>query len=516
MIPSLPPLFRFGRGRSLLGCFSGTLLFDSGEADNTFFFRCQDRYLVYGALSRIRPLLFVTGGHMERYAALLDCLMARIGTVSQRTGVPLPARISPFYVPLEADTLTVAEAGWFFEQETPGGYSLVFNQISPTCAGIFRQLREIQRSRGSALLTADELTVLSRGGSLALRWHDKAEYVELAASSPGGLPPHVPTRVLDPAEFLTLKGWEDLQALFGSREAGAVADSFYVKSSLDSGGNVAAKLTREDFSEALPALRREIENQVLCESASEAESLRQLRRDVELAPSLRASFWTDARLLSYVRRQRERRKRAKVLVQPFVEAPEAASVQGIGVTGTASQGPLFAAGQLYRDGERRHFLGSYVHDGVSSSILTPEFDVQMRRLCSLFAHAGYRGPLSFDARLGTDGRWVLLYDCNPRLTAVYPALAVFQYLRRIGWRCDSVISLGYRGEWNRRPLEDWLDQLETAGLLYGMRRNRGVLPLPSLARDNGCDLVALNLPPEELNDLLAMPCLCAGHLQSVY
>jgi hypothetical protein len=58
--------------------------------------------------------------------------------------------------------------------------------------------------------------------------------------------------------------------------------------------------------------------------------------------------------------------------------------------------------------------------------------------------------------------------------------------------------------------------LETAGLLYGMRRNRGVLPLPSLARDNGCDLVALNLPPEELNDLLSMPCLGGGHLQSVY
>jgi hypothetical protein len=43
-----------------------------------------------------------------------------------------------------------------------------------------------------------------------------------------------------------------------------------------------------------------------------------------------------------------------------------------------------------------------------------------------------------------------------------------------------------------------MDRLHAAGLLYTRSTPRGALPLPNLARDRGCDLVLVNMPPPEM------------------
>ena len=73
------PFFRFGARPGAtggatrpLGIVSGGLLLDSGEADPTFVYRCQDRYLAYTSLLGLRTVFFVRDdAHAAHYAALI-------------------------------------------------------------------------------------------------------------------------------------------------------------------------------------------------------------------------------------------------------------------------------------------------------------------------------------------------------------------------------------------------------------------------------------------------------------
>jgi hypothetical protein len=140
---------------------------------------------------------------------------------------------------------------------------------------------------------------------------------------------------------------------------------------------------------------------------------------------------------------------------------------------------------------------------LARSVLQQPFAGQMQRLCDLFAHQGWRGPLSFDARLNGEGVYELIYDCNPRLTAVFPSLAVRAGLRRQGLEAKEVLGLGYRGEFVWKDLPGRLKELASRELLYTRERQRGAVVLPNLSRRSGFDVSLVNVSVAEARHMLA-------------
>jgi hypothetical protein len=167
---------------------------------------------------------------------------------------------------------------------------------------------------------------------------------------------------------------------------------------------------------------------------------------------------------------------------------------------------------MYRDRPRHHFCGSYIDD----QSVNEQMAAQVRQLCLLLAQEGYRGPVNFDARRNALGDWVFLYDCNPRLSAVYPGLAVRKFFRSLHWEIRNLANFGYRGEFGTRDLERILTDLDCAKLLLKDGGPSGILPLPNLCRAHGLDLVAVNIPYRELRVFAARCCAASGIEFRVY
>jgi hypothetical protein len=514
-----PPFFRFGRTASPhaappLGLIGGGLIMDSGEAERTFIFRCQDRYLIYNGLCGLRSVLFVAdGAHLAAYRRLIDALSNRLRVVREFTDLPLDEVPAPLFVPCDIDRLSLDEQPWFREElKRPVIASslkhglLLLNQVSPSCATLLSQFKGLA-GRCGLELPIDEAE-LRRLGELALRFHNKARYLDLVRANPEGLPPHAPTALLSAEEFLRLKSWRELIELYTERAGDEAPPRLYVKSAQDSGGNVAALLSAETFEERGATLKREVEQSILWRQVDERESLRSLREEVELAPTLRPLRLTDEQLTAYRNLQKECRVDIGLLVQREIAPPEGArpAFDSVGLTYDIRSPDdcrlTTAAAQLYADADRRHFIGSYISDGFNDEVMTPLFREQMRRLCELFAGQGYRGPINFDARLGPAGEYVLIYDCNPRLSAVYPPLAVQALLRERGLKADSIVSLGYRGEFVYADLKRVLARLASAGQLYTAGRQKGIILLPNLCRDNGFDALLVNMSRAEAGEVV--------------
>jgi hypothetical protein len=322
------------------------------------------------------------------------------------------------------------------------------------------------------------------------------------------LPPHVLTAVISPQDFLALDSWESLVKLYMSGTGDVRPQSLFVKSALDSGGNVAARLCADNFATRAEAMKRELERHVLWQGVDECESLESLRQEVLLAPSLRPMALSDARLSDYRRLQRARRKGIALLVQNAVAGPENSryAFHSIGITynirGADDYNLIAAAAQLYEDAGQHHFTGSYLSDSLTAEVMTRELRARMDALCRLFAAEGYRGPINFDARLGPANEYIFIYDCNPRLSALYAPLALRDRLRRQGLKVESIASLGYRGEFVYQDSVRTMTELSALELLYTPQRQRGVILLPNLARDRGFDALLINMSREEIKGLV--------------
>jgi hypothetical protein len=499
-----------------LGIISGGLILDSGEAERTFIFRCQDRYLAYNTLQGLRSVLFVSNDeHVRYYREALAGFQRSWEAIAAASGVlPPSGPPEPVFIACDIDRVQLGACWALLDQLRRGILErgplppLYLNQISPTYARLLGQLDQLLRDHGAS--GGYGVEACERLGSLALQLHNKAHYVDrVRAHQGGGLPPHVPTAVAAPERFLELRRWEELVALYREETGEGEPASLFVKSSLDSGGNVAARLTRDTFDVRAGALRHEIEQHILGRGIDWSSRVRELRGEVDAAPTLKPLALTDDRLLRYKRLQAQQRVGIRLLIQREVLPP--ASLQGrfagLGlswqVEGPGRSTPIAISAQLYKDAERKHFLGSYVSPELARSVLQQPLAGQMRQLCDLFAHQGWRGPLSFDARLNAEGVYELIYDCNPRLTAVFPSLAVRTGLRRQGLEVKEVLGLGYRGEFVWKDLPGRLAELASRGLLYTRERQRGAVVLPNLSRRSGFDVALVNVSVAEARHMLA-------------
>jgi len=502
------PFFRFGAECPGLGLISGPLIFDTGEADRSFLYRCQDRFFSYNALSGLRSVVLVTGwSHCQRYRALWMRQRNLFERLADRTRLAVPSIEDPLYVPLDWDTLTVEPQPWFHDQDLPSSGGIALNQVSPTAAKIVQGLNLLLPG---GLMNIGELHRMAAIGALALQYHDKAEQFELCRGA-SGLPPHAETAVLSRHELLELKDWDAVRARFPGRPL----DEAYLKSSYDSGGNFAARISKACHKEQLQDMQRRARYEAEADAADETDCA-SLAADLSLSLSFVCPE-PGIQIPELLRKQKTRRGRTRFLLQKALSPPvRGAGSRCIGICCEASTGPLFASGQIYRDAVRKHFLGAYLNSAFSASVLDSSLTEQMKALCSLFAAKGYRGPIGFDACAGPDGSWTLVYDCNPRLSAVYPALAVERFLWSQNLECRHLISLGYRGEWNRQSFEEWLDLFESKSLLYGAGRDRGILMLPNMSRPQGCDLLLVNVAPEESADFLNRAGLSGAAFQLVW
>ena len=457
-----------------LALMSGLLLYDSGEAEETFLYRCQDRYVTYNSLCGFRTVLCVADEtHRSVYRTLIEDHDRRMRMVRDRTGIPLPHTPRPWFATVDPTRIEPLAL--------PPGYSLALNQVSPTCA----------RLAGGGLRPM---------GALALKWHDKAHYV-WASQKAEGLPVHAATALLSMDEFAATRTWGQLCAVWSERTGRSEPEALYIKSSYDSGGNAAARVTASTFRSAAQEL------QTLLNRGS---SIAQLHADIDIAPSLASLVFSEEHLHEFLRSQQLRHGTVNLLVQEVIESPEDGDIQGLGITCAIRSedcvNVVAAAGQIYRDRARHHFCGSYLDGQPINARIARE----VRQLCLLLAREGYRGPVNFDARRNAAGDWVFLYDCNPRLSAVYPALAARQFLRSLHWDVRNLANFGYRGEFGRTDLARILTDLDCAELLLKDNRRSGILPLPNLSRAHGLDLVAVNIPYRELAAFAARCHLASG------
>lgn len=506
--------FTYGEARpetGRLALLGGALLLDGGEADQTFLLRCQDRYVAYAWLFGLRPILLVE--HEEQAGRLgiaLDALRSDCAEVADATGLYDLFQIrNPIIFGCDLMDLTIRPCGP--PSELPGTAAFYLNQVSPTAVeillGINRQL-QLQGVR-----TGVDTTQLRADSENAIRFYDKVRAASFTRACPAPAPPQLETQILSPSRLSAMQDWDALTSWHcDAVQSPQVSDAIIIKSSRDSGGNVAEVFSRETFG---TSKRRLLDAIASSTGLKEAAAITAMRADIATS-RLDPEHYSDARLRSFETLRRERRQALEMLVQRWVPhampAPPLPAACGLSFFLDENSVSLIAVnGQGYHDRERRHFRGALLDDRIDDCFTRSSLWPQMIGLCRHFARAGYRGPISFDALREGNG-YILIDDCNPRLSAVMPALALRRALADIGRRPSSLLSLGYRGETLVPDLAGTLAALGNAGLLYTRARRSGILPIPNMVRSGGIDLFVVDAPLVTLDR--AAPILAAAGCQA--
>ena len=458
---SPPPMFRFGaQGGAPLAIVAGGLILDLGEAERTFIYRCQDRFLAYTSLWGLRSVFFAAGNsHVEIYRRHVAAQRVCYDRIRDRTGLfagqPL---LEPLYVGCDIDQLRLFVCTGFAEQAKAVAPSLdlATNQISPTYADLMVQLAGLLRGQG---IEVDDVAEASAGlAALAVACADKSDYLALTAGQ-RALPPHVPTARFSSAELAALVDYRSLVAIYRQRIGGdaAAPARLFVKAALNSSGNLSAVVGPDNFAGEMQRLRTTLEREAAVDGPGLDEQAAELRQEVDAAPCLRPLGLDAAQLRRYKRSQAALRQRVDFLVQSELRRRDGdIAFGGIGLSfmldGDGAISPLGATAQIYRDPDHKHFQGAYLSDAIDRGI-PAHFHEAMRELCRRYAARGYRGPINFDARRDGAGQYQLIYDCNPRLTGVLASLAVRDALIACGSPVHSVLTLGYRGEFVLPDLE---------------------------------------------------------------
>ena len=511
------PLFRLGgqRGaRAPLVILSGGLILDIGEAERTFLYRCQDRFLAYASLLGWRCLfLALDETHARLYRKEIECLRAKGEQIAARTGVLRNgAPQQPLIVLVDIETLAIG-APADFDSRLAGTdilaaalAGLALNQASPTYSRIVAGVSDLMRERG---LRMDwDLQAVEDASANAMRWHDKAAAVSLVEESGRSTlrAAHAPTAVATLFELSGLRNYDELACLFSKRSGIRAPDALFVKSSRNSAGNLSAVVARDSFA-PLGDLVRTAQREAEPSGSVLASMIGDLRKDIDAAPTLSSASFPTSALERLVCLQATHRQDLSFLIQPLLRPPIGdRRLGGLGlsfeISGDGRVCPAVFSGQVYRDADQTHFLGALLSPAVSAG-LPARFRDEAEALAGLYAERGYRGPLSFDVRLDADGEYRFIHDSNPRLTGAFPSLAVAAALAGENSPASSVLTLGYRGEFVLDDLSDALDALGACNLLYTRDHPFGAVVLPNLCRVNGYDLHLVNVELSTIQELLA-------------
>ena len=457
-----------------LACLGGGLMVDCGSEDRTYLWTCQNRYPLYAALVGLRCLLFVRDDdHVAEYQERIEAARRDVLRIRRFTG-PLVDLVlpEPLFVAcdVEAEEVRLRRSRKFSEQseelDPQTWAALATNQMSPTVAGLLEQVEDELAPRG--FRPPVDRAARRAMAELALRLQDKTRYLELVAGAgPEPLPRHVPTATFSSRRLLEIS-WEELEDLVRSA-GGEPGGELFLKSALDGAGEVSVVTDRAGFR----------------------------RKRLELYSELE---WK-------VNAMGRRERHLSFLVQPRVAAARDPDPKGVGLTwdlrGPERFEPVSLVGHVYDGRDRQTFISSYLSDAYAQRVVSAIGEEKIRNLLRRFAALGYRGPINLDAVRGEGDVYHFVYDCNPRLGGAFPGLAVRDAFRRAGLRAETVLGVGYRGRFVYPELEEELDELDRAGLLYTCERQRGVWLLPNLVRRDSFDPILFNMDSEEMTQLVA-------------
>jgi hypothetical protein len=264
--------------------------------------------------------------------------------------------------------------------------------------------------------------------------------------------------------------WVQLLELIGAPTGSATETRLFVKSAVDSAGEASAVFSRESFHQKRTELLEELAEKVRDKGRAD--------RDVCL------------------------------LVQPCIERAvgPCSLPTSVGFTYYIHDldhlEQMAVGGHLYEDPDRSVFMGNFISKTLTREAVESVGEQKLAALFRAFADQGIRGPINLDAVRNAQGEYVFIYDCNPRLPGVFPALTVEQALERVGLNAESLFTLGYRGRLVYPDLAAKLEHLDGLDLLYTRNRQRGVLLIPSLVRADSFDLVLLNMGVAEVQRVL--------------
>jgi hypothetical protein len=463
-----------------LACLGGGIMVDSGSEGRSYLLTCQDRYPVYAALSGMRSLLFVRDDeHVREYQATLATVARHLKTIEAFTGPLLDIRVpEPLFVGCDIDSAEVSlrVCQRFLRQihdpeiinaRVLGGIYL--NQISPIVHRLVTLFYDLLRDHGIDSQFHPEVD--RQAAQLALHWHEKSRYVELLRDYSGpALPPHVPTAMIASSRLQEMS-WEELLELV-ERQTGSTGERrFFVKSAMDSAGEVCVVLNRQNFQPRRRKLMDGLARKVREKERADREVYFLVQPCIERA--------TDPSLLP-----------SSVGFTYYIHDHDHLELLGLG-------------GHLYEDSDRSEFLGIAVSKTLTRQAIEVVGEQRLTALFRAFAHQGLRGPVNLDAVRNAQGEYVFIYDCNPRLSGMMPALVVEQALERAGYQVQSILTLGHKGRLVYEDLAAKLSQLRDLDLLYTGNRQRGVLLLPSLVRRDSFDLILVNMEVTEVSQLLA-------------
>lgn len=503
-------------------CLNGSLIFDSAEADHSFWYRCQDRYLFYASLIGDRSLFFVkNASHRDQYVKSISQLRENFKSIQSIQGIWQDIEIhEPIYSQLELDQFgSQYQLSKLFtedhnNQQLPKSISISTNQVSPTYFKLLRDLKSLLLKEGVDLqIDLDTAEDMERKIML---FNDKAYYVNLIKKYARNLPKHVDTVLLNPEKWKEIMTWDNLISIFHPIVKGSnIPQSFYVKSSVDSGGNGAIKLTKGQFDKSKKILDTIINTHILVKEPDIDNSILHLK--AVLADSATYSqFYTENDASNYVMDCILRRSKLDIslLVQSEIQKSVSSDLPfGIGINCYIKNKDEISivaiAGQLYSDRDCTIHIGALLSNELHSKVLTESFEKQIIELCRCFAEEGYIGPIGLDACLEHES-YTLIYDCNPRCTAILPALAVKSSLEMEGYNISEIINIDYRGRFIYPNFIEQLDLLNNKNLLFRSDHPSGILLLPNLARKNGYDAFFINTKIEEVNKVLSSMVLGEG------
>ena len=134
--------------------------------------------------------------------------------------------------------------------------------MAPTISDLASQFRDLLQQQGIQVELEED--AIRRSAQLALQWHDKSRYVDLLHDrNHTDLPIHVPTVVIS-SQHLKELTWPRLQDLVGQHAGAANFKSansrgFFIKSSVDSAGEVCVSLDATNFDQKIATLVQAIE-----------------------------------------------------------------------------------------------------------------------------------------------------------------------------------------------------------------------------------------------------------------